>query len=669
MSRGRKHSSPKNPAADIWWEFIAAEQKNNSKLGRIFAKATYGDYENRVLTLYFADEAASKAARGQIEPLKKKLNPQLFCDRINCPIGSGAPPPNPKGNSNREVKTNNPLQALNFTKLGLDKEGNQEFTQPVLQAAVEAESHCINIYDKLKQRTQQLVGETGETLTVSFDWRMRVGGTRGFRELLLPTLHPVFGIPHIPASSLKGVARAWAEKHHSNQDEVKELLGMLEGKVAKAAKIEILDAFPTEPCLSVDVATPQWHWRIQNQHQNVIYNPEPHPLLNLEKPQLFIGLRPTVPKYADKVSLVKQWLEKGLRTSGLGSRVSGGYGRTLGRESNLVHTQSFDFELWTQGMYGSNPPTKENNYQGDVEFRPTAIRGILRYWFRAVALGLYDQTTCLTLEEELFGNLGQQGKIAISTRVNPPTHQNPYLYSGKILLEVIEHKTEPKKAQKQKYLELVEQLLILASHLGGVGRGSRRPLHLLNERMRGCHWLVYRDRENLPLAYNKQQWQSLFNSVQDAFKAVEPSSKNYTSNPGTPKQRQQDALDRNTQVWLLKTPDLVKPKKVKTWESEGDSPNVRGAALNLLYGDSRFKGVSGKKGNANVGGSLGTPSFVWIKSIFPYEGSPYQVITIFGADDSQRGDFGTELKKQRAISVYPQRPSDNKPSRPRPRRR
>lgn len=661
MSRGRKQSSPKNPA-DIWREFLAAEQKSNSKLGQIFADATYGGYENRVLTLYFADEGASKAARGQIEPLKKKLNTQLFCDRINFRTGSGAPPPPPpnqNGNGNREVKTHNPLQALNFTALGLDKEGNPELTQPVLYAAVKAESHCGSIYDKLQQRTQQLVGETGETLTISFDWRIRVGGTRGFRELLLPTLHPIFGIPHIPASSLKGVARAWAEKHHPNQDEVKELLGMLEGRVAKAAKIEILDAFPTKPCLSVDVATPQWHWRTQNQHQNVIYNPKPHPLLNLEQPQLFIGLRPTTPEYASKVNLVKKWLENALRTNGLGSRISGGYGRTLAREAYLAHNQSLDFELWTQGMYGSNPPAKENNYQGDAEFRPTAVRGILRYWFRAVALGLYDPIICLALEEELFGKLGQQGKIAISTRTNPPKHQDqdPYFYSGKVILEATENR----------YLKVIERSLILASLLGGVGRGSRRPLHLLNGQIRGCHWLV--EAENQPLACDEQQWQTLFNSVKDAFKAVKPSSKNHTSSPGTPTQRQQDVLDRNAQVWLLKTPNLVKPKNVKNWQSEGDSPNVRGAALNLLYDDSRFKGVSGGIGNANVGGSLGTPSFVWIKSIFPFEGSPYQVITILGADDSQRGDFGRELKKQGAILVYGQMPSGNKPSPPRPKRR
>jgi CRISPR-associated protein Cmr6 len=663
MSKPNKRSSLSN-TAEIWREFIAAEQKSNSKLGKFFAAATYGGYENCVLTLYFADEKVRKAAQGQTEPLKNKLRSRLVCAHIDFRTGSCATPPRPPADQSLRTQlskpmiTTNPLQALIFTEFGQDRQG-KELTQPVLQAAADAETACADIYTKLNQRTIALAGGENNTFTVSFSWRMRVGGTRGFRELLLPTLHPVFGVPYIPASSLKGAARAWAEANDPGNREIQELLGMLVGKTAKAAKVEFLDAFPTKPCLSVDVATPQWHWK--NQNQNVVYNPEPHPLLSLEQPQILIGLRPAAPQYADKVELVKTWLQNALKTTGIGSRVSGGYGRTLSQETHLPHSQSFNFELWTQGMYGSNPPTKENGYQGTSEFRPTAIRGILRYWFRAVALGLYDAATCLTLEEQMFGKLGQQGKISISTLTNPSKRQDPYFYTGKIILE----------ATEDKYLRVVERSLILASHLGGLARGSRRPLHFLNERMRGCHWVVGGD--NLPLAYDQQQWQDFFKSVNNTFKTVQSSTKTYTSSPGKPKQRQQDVLDHNAQVWLLKTADLVNPEKVKTWQTEGTLANVRGSALKLLYDNPRFKGVSRGTGNANVGGELGTPSFVWIKSIFPAVGSPYQVVTIFGADYPDRLDFAKELEKLEklgtAILVYGQMPSGNQPPRPRPQRR
>lgn len=661
-----KSNQSRNPS-DIWQDFIAAEQKSLSKLGKLLTSAIYGGYDNSVLTLFFADEATCKAAKGQIQPLKDKLKSRLLCDRIDFRIGSGVPT-STASNQKSDAKPpqtprnmGNPLQALNFTEFGRDKQG-KPLAQPVLESAANAEKDCSYLYEKLNQRTLDLAGGEKNTFKISFSWRMRVGGTRGFAELLLPALHPVFGIPYIPASSLKGAALAWAEKHHSNKGEIQELLGMLEGKTAKAAKIEFLDAFPTKPCLSVDVATPQWHW--QNPEQKVIYNPEPHPLLTLEQPQFLIGFCPTTAQYADKVEVVKNWLKNALNTGGIGSRVSGGYGRTVSQEAQLAHSKSFDFELWTQGMYGSNPPTKDNYYQGDIEFRPTAIRGILRYWFRAVALGLYDAETCVKLEELLFGKLGQQGNISVSTRINPSQREDPYFYTGKIILE----------ATEAKYLSLIERCLILGSHLGGVGRGSRRPLHLLNRRMRGCHWLV--DGDSLPLVGGESQWRAFFKSVTDAFKAVQPLTKNYTSSPGQPgtKQRQQDVLDTNAQVWLLKDAVLLNPEKVKNWQNEGDRANVKGAALNLLYGDTRFKGVSGGSGNANVGGDLGTPSFVWIKSIFPIADLPYQVVTIFGSNHPDRLKFATELQKQGAILVYGQMssstqpPSSNSPQ-PGPRRR
>ena len=653
MSRSAEPRKPQN-SADTWGEFIQLELKSGSKLGKAFDKAGFGGYDNKTLTLYFPDEASCKTAKGLIKPLTDKLPRQLSpCDRINFRTGNVpvvSQPATPRqvipSQSNNPSKISNPLQALNFAEFGRNPR-NEELTQPVLNAAVAAEATCTPLYVKLNQRTRCLAGEEGIIITTDFNWRVRVGGTRGFRELLLPVLHPVFGIPYIPAATLKGAARAWANSQGDNT-QVKDLLGMLDQKVAQASKVEFLDAFPTKPCLSVDVATPQWHW----QNNKVVYKPEPHALLSMEQPQLLIGLRPTARGSADDVKVVRVWLENALHT-GIGSRVSSGYGRALG-QANLPHSKSYNFQLWTQGMYGSNPPARENSWQGSPEFRPTAVRGILRYWFRAVALGLYDTTPCQSLEDQVFGKLGQQGKLSISTLVNPSAKTEPYLYRGKIVLEA----TEPK------FLTLASQLLILASHMGGVGRGSRRPLHLLNRRMRGCDWVV--DSADMPLECDDKKWQAFFQSLREAFQAVQTSTAAYTGDPGIPRQRQQDVLDSNAQVWLLKSAEQVSPEKVKNWQTEG---NVRGSALNLLYSSDRFKGENQQRqGNPYVGGSLETPSFVWIKSIFPATNPPYQVVTIFGVNHPERKAFADELKKQGAILVLGQKPTGGKPQ-PLPRRR
>lgn len=664
MAKKPGKNNSKNPG-DIWQEFIDAEKKSGSKLGKIFSEAGWGGYDNKIVTLYFADEKLKRSAQGQHQKLKNKLQPRgLLCDDIKFMTGevSKVSQATPTGSTTSQRKVNskmsNPLQELIFTDFGEDNKGN-ELSQPVLAAAAKAENSCNDIYQKLKQRTELLVGDDGKTMTVNFNWRLRVGGTRGFRELLLPVFHPVFGVPYIPPSSLKGATRAWARKN-GDAGEIFRLLGMLQGKEAKAAKVEFLDAFPTKPCLSVDVATPQWSWG----DNKVSYKPEPHPLLSMKQPQFLIGLRPTARGTADDVRQVKEWLENALKT-GIGSRVSSGYGRALGQVSPFPHSQSYSFELWTQGMYGVEPPSAANGYQGVVEFRPTAVRGILRYWFRAVALRFYDATSCQELEDEIFGNLSKPGKVGISTIVNSPKRTNPYLYGGRIYLE----------AAERKYLTLLEKLLILASHLGGVGRGSRRPLHLLNGRMRGCHWVV--DGGGLPLEGDRQKWQEFFSSLRPTFEAVKSPVGSHTSSPGGPGSRQQDVLDRNALVFLLKSPGQVPPEDVNNWEAEGETGKVRGTALSLLYGDPKFKGESGKgnnkTGNPNVGGSLGTPSYVWIKSVFPYQKTPYQVVTIFGVNNRDRLDFAQELARQGAELVDGEMPRNNQPppsnSRPKPRRK
>jgi CRISPR-associated protein Cmr6 len=634
----------------VWQEFIQAELKLGSKLGKSFEKAGFDNYENKILTLCFSDETLAKTAKGLTDKLKEKLPGQLKpCDRINFIIGTVAPPVETKKFSPTSGKLGNPLQALNYTNFGDDGKGGK-LSQPVLAAAVSAEKTCNPIYQKLTARTKMLSGEN--TLSVSFNWRLRVGGTRGFRELLLPVFHPVFGIPYIPAASLKGAARAWARQNGESKPEISEILGVLEGKVAKAAKVEFLDAFPTKACLSVDIATPQWHW----QNEKTVYKPEPHPLLSLEQPTFLMGLRATKPEYEKYVAIVKEWLDSALK-SGIGSRVSSGYGRALGQPKTsapfgsaqgTARVKSYEFELWTQGMYGSEPPTRDNGWRGVPEFRPTAIRGILRYWFRAMALGLYSVKDAQILEAELFGALSKQGKFSIGVAFNPSNSQDPYKYTGKINLE----------AANPQHLKLLSKLLILAGHLGGVGRGSRRPLHLLNGRMRGCHWSI--EHKDLPLNMTTDQWQQFFQELRSAFASVRSPIGNFSSSPGEPRKRHQDTLDHHAQIWLLPSSEQTPPGNVASWQREGITDRVRGSALTFLYGDEKFKGVNQDRiGNRNVGGALETPSFVWIKSIFPHEAKPYQVVTIFGVDHPDRLAFAKTLQSERAILVFGQMPTGN----------
>ncbi|MEG4022487.1 RAMP superfamily CRISPR-associated protein [Microcoleus sp. S13C4] len=548
---------------------------------------------------------------------------------------------NNRNNQQRINQIVSPLQALNQTLFG-------ELYQPALEAAVAAEETCARLYEQLTRKTRLIADEV---LTVKFPWRVRVGGVRGFQEILLPVFHPVYGVPYVPSSSIKGAVKAWAR--HNQQLEIDRLLGTLDNGIGC---VQFLDAFPTKPCLSVDMANPNWHW---DGDRCIKYKPEPHALLSMEQPEFAIGLALTSRgKNPEDVQTVKAWLEQTLAVSGIGSRVSSGYGRTaliVRRSTNDLFTKPYTFELWTAGMYGAFAPNRDDR-RGQPEFRPTAVRGMLRYWFRALALGIYPPNQCKTLEAKLFGTIepsSQVGTIRIGVEweeEETADRDRPYFYSGMILLE----------AKQENHLILIQKVLELASHLGGIGRGSRRPLHWNHPYpgLRGCHWEL--KSEKLRLSSNVTTWTTRFlPTVRNAFLAVQPSRDiPANGNPGTPGNRNQDVLNNNAQIFLVPCERLQHPEGIDNWPRNGTTPEIRGKALILLY-DNRFKGVNQQgQGNANVGGQISnnadgsTPSYVVIKSNFPENKLPYQAVTIFGANQRDRAAFANALPPN-SIPVWP----------------
>jgi len=618
-----------------WQDILKRLENHGGKLYEAY-KGTSAQVRDDAIVIYFSDEEAKKHANGLRQKLIKKL-PELWKHKpIELQVGS--PPANnekaepttanskhsPRSQTNALI---NPLQAL-------DQTGSGDNTQPALEAAAKAEKTCSPIYKQLTEKTKKLAEET---LEVNFLWRVRVGGMRGFQELLLPVFHPVYGVPYLPASSLKGAVRAWAKQNGESPAEINRLFGTLDHGVGC---VQFFDAFPTKPCLSVDMANPQWPW-VGN---TVQYKPEPHALLSMEQPNIVIGLARTSRSQKDSndVQTVKQWLEQALG-AGIGSRVSSGYGRTK-LSAGLSHYSSHSFQIWSQGMYGAMPPARENNYEGEVEFRPTALRGILSYWFRAFALGLYSPQTCQQLENQVLGNLSQEGTVRIGVESQKQPSKKVCTYQGTILLE----------AKYPDHLHLMEKLLCFASHVSGMGRGSRRPLDWNAPRLRGCHWELL---ENI-LPCNQQQWKSLIQEIKEIFQRIQKAGQpSQQQTPGNEKNRYQDVLNNDAQIYLVPSPGMTHPQKIQQWQREGNTPAVLGEALEVLY-DNQFKGetknrqTNRKEGNALVGGKLGIPSFVWIQSNFPNDSSHYQVVSIFGAGHPQRTEFINALPKN-SIQVYP----------------
>ncbi len=546
--------------------------------------------------------------------------------------------------------------------------------QTLLCATAASETSWRGLYTGLCQRVENLSTvfydssgkEHRAIIDVEFSGLMRVGGLPGFWERLLPVMHPVYGIPYIPASSIKGALKAWARE--TERPDIDRLLGFLNGKKARTAAVQILDAFPTEPCLKADVATPQWTW--DKHGRDVNYGPAPHPSLSLENVKLRIGICQTSLGTIEDVKIVLSWLEDALLTYGLGSRISTGYGvvhKANGRNKPLVITKKrftsrHEFELWSQGIYGLN--------RNKAEFRMTAVRGILRYWFRAIILGLFPVKQCKLLESILFGTIEPRafhGHFRISASISDDVEGNsttPQRVSGCIVLET----------QTQDQLKLLQNLFCLATHLGGVGRGSRRPLHN-NDGVKGCYWQFLE--KTMQLQASPKQWNDFLNHIKLQCENVKKES--FTSyhayllkhdrkkelkefaivqnerglgsgSPGLPGRgnRKQDVLNANTQIYIIKTPTVKLPS-----ETGWDSDKNRGKGLDFFY-SSGYKGENRKgQGNQNVGGALGTPSFVWIASnCLRNRGEAYQVITVFGANQSDRKAFSEALKNKGAELVW-----------------
>lgn len=539
-----------------------------------------------------------------------------------------------------------PLQVLITESFHKDNKG-KELVGPVLTETEKAEKgSCQQLYQQLCDRTELIADEV---LTVRFPWRLRVGGTRGFRELILPVFHPVYGVPYVPSSSLKGFLRAWARK--AKADEFKRLLGCIEGEEPSLARVQILDAFPTKPCLKLDIANPQWKW--DRPGRQVAYSTEPHHLLSMAEVTLKIGIVRTSLGTAADVETAKAWLEQAFQAEGLGARASAGYGqasrvngKVLSQFSSVTHPHSSEhpFEFWSEGIHGA---VSDRN----PEFRPVAVRGVLRYWFRAVALGLYAPDVCRTFEQKLFGGIEpepQEGSLKLMSVLDDEVQGGqlaPHHVTGKLILQT----------KEETHLELLQALLKLAFHVGGIGRGARRPLHANSGRLRGCYWQPTTTADQLP--YDSQAWQAALQALLTTFEQIRPISRHAPvappsatqpdrPRPSRPQRRNQttdrlqDVFDENARIFLVPSPKLKHPRQVQSWRNEGDKYSVRGTALEFFY-NSGFKGVNrDRQGNKHVGGNLGTPSYVWLQSNgLDAVAEAYQVITLFGVNHSERAKF------------------------------
>lgn len=570
-----------------------------------------------------------------------------------------------------------------------------------------------------KERLQELTGRTGRiaqarkgiTFQAECPWRIRVGGHRGPESMLLPAFDAT-GMPYIPSSTLRGIARTQAileklplDLVNSNKEAFKAAWKQADLEVAKwfghlkaekdadrSGKVIFLDAYPLPDQsgqlggLAMDMVNNVWNWKSNNAPPE--YKPNPNALFSLKGAVFQIGLCPMSNSKEDLSACeqVRRWLVSGLK-AGIGSQVNTGYGRFLIENAQLDDSQDLPqvkFNLkgqlihgrqefkdlkrpykWDWGNNTYKVKGRNQEYEADTisepEVRPTAFKSILRYWFRTLSLGVLPiKDVEEKWEPVLFGAIQPQTRGWIEFQIQDSSDPDVKVQEkGKPCLEQsgllkLSYSLAAPQSQEKRTLikQLFEHLIWLMFHLGGVGQGARRPLYCReNRRPSRPPW--YRGTEL------KVEKNDLF---QEPPKVLEEFCTVFHEHL----QGFYQVLEQLTEQSIVHPRKIAnRPTRRGPWQDivdanckivvcAGREENGKPFALSVLHSDdlktSKIRnGREVLEYDPELCGKTGERSPVWIKHL-----GDYQVVTVFGANQNPRKQYLQELQQRTSRDNFAQ---------------
>jgi|Deesub1362A_J573_1020465.scaffolds.fasta_scaffold03404_3 CRISPR-associated protein Cmr6 len=184
-------------------------------------------------------------------------------------------------------------------------------------------------------------------------WRLIVGlGHESVYETSM-TLHHIYGIPYIPAQSIKGVLRSFIINRlfaKNNEGEIdlenaeKRALKdpgfkFIFGDEKQQGKVRFFDAYPaSEPGIELDIMNPHYgpYYKGEEKYPGDYYNPVPVTFLTVRDVEfiIYFGIKQGDNKAIEEgrfegqkpLAVILYWLKKALKEHGIGAKTAAGYG-------------------------------------------------------------------------------------------------------------------------------------------------------------------------------------------------------------------------------------------------------------------------------------------------------------------------------------------------------
>jgi CRISPR type III-B/RAMP module RAMP protein Cmr6 len=223
---------------------------------------------------------------------------------------------------------------------------------------------AASVYQRWRHMTEAVGARLFSAVT---QWRMVVGlGGETVLETDL-TLHHLYGIPYIPGSALKGLARGYvaAEVFPSEKiDDDHEIVKRIFGAQEQAGTVIFFDALPKDgrATFALDIMNAHYpNYYGEKKPPTNDQNPNPVTFLTVTDTTFTFALAPRHPgdeRDRQDVELAAGWLQMALEKYGVGGKTSAGYGylRTVRAEAEqeMPLTVASSQEAWTPA---SLPPS------------------------------------------------------------------------------------------------------------------------------------------------------------------------------------------------------------------------------------------------------------------------------------------------------------------------